>query len=121
MFALVVLLSGCGTLQNWIPSFWDDNQSRSIINIRSSIERIDCDQPQVAQITPIEQELQWFTLYSQSKGTLQKDVLRLVEPMDKTVAEWVKRGDGSRAYCGVKKKILQQQGQRAAAVILGRW
>jgi len=121
VLSLLLLLTGCASVQNWIPSFWDDNQSRSIIDVRSSVESIDCEQPQAAQVKSIARELKWFSLYSQSKGTLQQDVVRVVEPMTKTVAEWQQRGEGSKAYCGAKKKILQQQSQRAAAVILGRW
>ena len=116
-----VLLTGCASVQNWVPSFWDDNQSRSIIDVRSRVEQIDCTQPQLPQSQAIARELEWFRLYSESKGSLQKDVLRVVEPMTKTVAEWRARGEGSTAYCGIKKQILQQQSSRAAAVILGRW
>ena len=116
-----VLLSGCASVQNWVPSFWDDNQSRSIIDVRSRVESIDCSQPQLPQSALIARELEWFRLYSESKGSLQKDVIRITEPMTKTVAEWRARGEGSPAYCTIKKQILQQQSQRAAAVILGRW
>jgi hypothetical protein len=116
-----VLLSGCASVQNWVPSFWDDNQSRSIIDVRSRVESIDCSQPQLPQSQAIARELEWFRLYSESKGSLQKDVIRVTEPMAKTVSEWRARGEGSTAYCGIKKQLLQQQSARAAAVILGRW
>lgn len=52
---------------------------------------------------------------------LQADVLRVVEPIKKTVDEWVARGEGSKAYCSIKKKLLTQETERAASVILGRW
>jgi len=117
----VVLLTGCASIQSWVPSFWDDNQSRSIIDVRSRVESIDCSQPQLPQSTLIARELEWFRLYSESKGSLQQDVIRVTEPMTKTVSEWRARGEGSTAYCAVKKQILQQQSARAAAVILGRW
>ena len=69
----------------------------------------------------MDQELRRFQLYSQAKGTLQKDVLRVVEPMKATTEEWVKRGEGSKTYCEIKKKLLAQQAERAGRVILGRW
>ena len=50
-----------------------------------------------------------------------KDVLRVVEPINTTLDEWVRRGEGSKAYCGIKKKLLTQEAARAAEVILGRW
>jgi hypothetical protein len=121
ILAVVLLVSGCASVQSWIPSFWDDNQSRIIVDARLYAEQIDCAQPQLAQVQRVDQELRRFQLYSQSKGTLQKDVLRVVEPMKATTDEWVKRGEGSKTYCEIKKKLLAQQAERASRVILGRW
>jgi hypothetical protein len=118
---LALSLTACTTVQKWVPSFWDDNQSRIIVDAGLLTEQIDCSQPQLAQILKVDQELRRFQLYSEAKGTLQKDVLRVVEPMKQTTAEWVKRGEGSKTYCEIKKKLLLTQTERAAKVILGRW
>lgn len=120
----VVMLSGCATVTNWIPSFWDDNQSAKITDVRLKVDRLDCKADQLSQIKVIRDDLRWFQLYSESKGKLQKDVLRLVGPMQETVEDMYKRnaeGKGSATYCELKKKIMQQQAERAAAGILGRW
>ncbi len=117
----VVFLQGCAQLQSWVPSFWDDNQSARIIDVRSRVESINCAESQKAQVEAVARDLRWFEMYSQSKGTLQKDVLRVIEPMQSTVKEWSDRGEGSKTYCELKKKLLTQQGERAAKVILGRW
>ena len=120
----LVFLTGCSTIQSWIPSFWDDNQSAAIVSVRQNIHNIDCTQPQHDQAFVIGRALQWFRLYSDSKGSVQQDVLRLTEPMEKTVAEWQKRAEvsnPSEAYCRTKKKILVQQADRAASAVLGRW
>lgn len=120
----VLSLTGCATVERWIPSFWDDNQSAKITDVRLRVDRIDCTQDQLAQARAIRDDLRWFELYSQSKGRLQKDVLRLIEPMQGTVEDWYKRSldnQGNKGYCEIKKKILQQQSERAAAGILGRW
>lgn len=119
--AFVLLLSGCSTLQSWIPSFWDDNQSNYIVQARLVIEGLDCGREQLPQVQALQKDIRKFELYSESKGSLQKDVLRVVEPMKSTVDEWVKRGEGSKTYCEIKKKLLTQQAERAAKVILGRW
>jgi hypothetical protein len=124
MILCAVLISGCSTMTNWIPSFWDDNQSAKIIDVRLKVDRLDCKADQLAQITVIRDDLRWFQLYSESKGKLQKDVLRLVGPMQETVEDMFKRnseGKGSATYCELKKKIMQQQAERAAAGILGRY
>jgi hypothetical protein len=117
----VLALTGCATVTNWIPSFWDDNQSASIINVRQKVEQIDCNKDQLGQIESVAREIRWFQMYSESKGMLQKDVLRVVEPMKATADDWVKRGEGSKTYCEMKKKILTEQSRKAASVILGRW
>lgn len=118
---LTVLLSGCTTLQSWVPSFWDDNQSAYIITARLSVERINCLEPQLTQVQVLAEDLRRFELYSEAKGSLQRDVLRVIEPMQTTVKEWQTRKEGSRAYCEIKKKLLTQQAERASKVILGRW
>lgn len=118
---LLVMLSGCATVQTWIPSFWDDNQSAYITDARLSVERINCAEPQTVQVQRLREDLRRFQLYSEAKGSLQKDVIRVIEPMQSTAKEWAERGEGSKTYCEIKKRVLAQQGERAAKVILGRW
>lgn len=114
-------LNGCSTVKGWIPSFSDPNQSASIVNVRQKVEQINCEQAQVPQIEAVAREIRWFQLYSESKGWRQQDVLRLVEPMSETTDAWVKRGEGSKTYCQLKKQVLQQQSARAAEAVLGRF
>ena len=121
LLCVVVMLTGCATVQTWIPSFWDDNQSAYITDARLSVERINCAEPQTVQVQRLREDLRRFELYSQAKGSLQKDVIRVIEPMQSTVKEWAERGEGSKTYCEIKKRVLAQQGERAAKVILGRW
>jgi hypothetical protein len=124
LITAVVMLSGCSTIQNWIPSFWDDNQSAKITDVRLTVDRIDCSKDQLPQATQLRDQLRWFELYSSSKGALQKDVIKLVKPIQDTTEDWYKRsldGQGSVGYCNIKKKILEQQTARAAKGILGRW
>jgi hypothetical protein len=124
LIASVVLLSGCSTIQGWIPSFWDPNQSAKITDVRLTVDRIDCDKPQLPQAVQLRDQLRWFELYSTSKGALQKDVIKLIAPIQTTTEDWYKRsldGQGSVGYCNIKKKILEQQTARAAKGILGRW
>ena len=124
LIAAVVVLSGCSTVQSWIPSFWDPNQSAKITDVRLTVDRIDCDRPQLPQAQQLRDQLRWFELYSVSKGALQKDVIKLVKPIQDTTEDWYKRsldGQGSVGYCNIKKKILEQQTARAATGIMGRW
>ena len=116
-----VLLSGCASINSLLPSFWDDNQSRYIIEARASAEAIDCGQAQTPQVQRVDSELAKFLLYSQAKGRSQSDVISLVEPIKATTSEWLKRGEGSRVYCEIKRRLVIQETHRAAEVILGRW
>jgi flagellar basal body L-ring protein FlgH len=121
---LTATLTGCSTIQGWIPSFWDDNQSARIVDIRQKINNIECAKPHLEQAQGILKDIQWFELYSQSKGIRQNDVVRIVEPMKETAVEWAKRSstqEGSKVYCELKKKMLVQQSSRAAEAILGRF
>jgi hypothetical protein len=122
----VVMLQGCAGLTGLIPSFWDDNQSAKIISVRLDIERVDCKTAQLPQVAKIRDDLAWFKLYSESKGSRQADVLRLTQPMTDTVEDWYKRvsAEGHKdnpIYCDLKKRVLQEQSQRAAKAILGRF
>ena len=126
--AVTVMLTGCSVLQkgvDMIPSFWDDNQSAKITDIRQSIEQITClPGTQSADAQAILDHVQWFQLYSQSKGSRQKDVLAIIQPMEETLRDWHKRSqakEGSAAYCRSKQMILRQQSKRAAESILGRF
>ena len=120
---MIMALTGCAGISNIVPSFWDDNQSARIVDVRLAVARVDCANalPGVARIRD---DIEWFKLYSSSKGALQKDVLAVIAPMSETAEEWYTRtatGTPSKTYCELKKSIMQQQAARAASAILGRW
>jgi hypothetical protein len=123
----VTLLQGCAVaLSSYIPSFWDDNQSHKIISVRLDIDRLDCKTQQRPQVAKLRDDLHWFRLYSESKGSRQTDVLRLTEPMEQTIEDWYKRvsAEGYKdnpIYCEMKKKVVSEQAARAAKAVLGRF
>jgi hypothetical protein len=119
----LLTLSACNTVDvsTVVPSFWDDNQSRSIINTYQLAVNFDCKEVQSVQAQAIVKELQWFQLYSESKGFLQKDVLKLIEPMQTTAKEWSDREAPSEGYCKLKKQIMVTQSKTAASAVLGRF
>ena len=123
-FLFTVMLTGCANIASYIPSFWDDNQSARIIDVRIRAESVNCQEPQLPQVQALSRDLRWFELYSQSKGARQTDVLRLIKPMQETVKEWedrTARQEGSKFYCETKKKIVTEQAKRAAEATLGRF
>jgi hypothetical protein len=119
-----VMLTGCANLTGYIPSFWDDNQSSKIVDLRLSVDRLDCKQPQLVQVARIRDDLRWFHLYSLSKGSRQTDVLRLLAPMEGTVEDFYKRTQQQKdnvVYCDLKKRVMEEQAARAAKAVLGRF
>ena len=127
LIGMVALLQGCAsfslqTIKDKIPSFWDDNQSRSVIDIRQSVEKLNCKEAHAPQVKVIKDNIQWFVLYSESKGT--KDVITLVKPMESTVDDFYKRSlekQGTEIYCDIKKKILITQSSAVAKTVIGRF
>lgn len=124
ILALALSLTGCATVKSWIPSFSDPNQSARIIDVRQSVAQLDCKQAHAPQVKVIKDNLQWFQLYSESKGWRQQDVLKLVKPMQETVDDFYKRStekQGSETYCEIKKKLMATQADKAASAVLGRF
>ena len=69
-----VALTGCASITQWIPSFWDDNQSAKIIDIRQKAHNIQCDtvETQKTHADGLVKDIQWFLLYSDSKAHYKK-------------------------------------------------
>ena len=124
IIAVSFAMTGCASIQSLIPSFWDDNQSRAIIDVRQSVAQLNCEQEHAPQVKRIKDNLQWFELYSDSKGKRQQDVIRLVAPMKETVDDFYKRStekQGTKTYCEIKKKVRILQSDKAASAVLGRF
>jgi len=120
--ALTLALAGCSSLPFEIPSFWDDNQAARIIDVRKSVDDLDCAAAHAPQVKTIQHHLKWFELYSQSKRT--PDVARLIQPMQATVDDFYRRSvenPGSPAYCELKKRVMITQGETVARAVLGRF
>jgi hypothetical protein len=118
----LVALTGCASIKDMVPSFWDDNQAAAIINVRQSVVQLNCKQEHLPQAEKIFNQIQWFELYSESRG--HRDMERLTKPMHDTAKEFLDRSktkQGSEVYCELKKKFLIQQSQTAASAIMGRF
>ena len=122
---LVLALTGCASISKIVPSFWDDNQSSRIIDVRFNIERMDCHSDVIKQqVSTLRDNLLWFELYSESKGVRQQDVIKVVHPIRETVEDMWKRyqaGQATKSYCEIKQRILKSQSQKAAEAVLGRF
>ena len=117
---LAIGLSGCAGLLEKIPSRWDVNQAKVTTDLRQSTHNFDCKGDQRAQLKVIAEQVQWFDLYAESKGT--KDVARLTEIMKTTVKEFQDRAQPvSPIYCEIKRKLMIQQADIIAKTVQGRF
>ena len=121
---VVISLTGCASIKEMVPSFSDVNQSSKIIDVRQSVAQLNCKEAHAPQVKVIKDNLQWFVMYSESKGWRQNDVIKLVKPIQDTVDDFYKRSidkPGTESYCEIKKKIMTTQTDKAASAILGRF
>lgn len=103
-----------------IPSFYDDNESSISIDLRYSVNQLDCAKPHGVQVKEIDKSLKYLELYTESKGS--DDVAKMIAPMRGTVDDFMKRGDdGSLVYCNIKKKFMETQSATIAETIMGRF
>ena len=118
----VVSLTGCASIMEMIPSRWDVNQAKSITDIQQQAKRFDCKGDQAAQINSLDQNVEWFVIYSQTKPT--RDITKLTDTLQKTVKEYqdrLKTGPVSPLYCDLKRKIIIQQADILAGSVQGRF
>lgn len=116
-----ITLSGCATISDIVPSFWDDNQSKVAIDIKYNISIIDCASDNI-NTKQILRDVNWFISYSESKQT--KDVIKIINPLKETLVAFDKKVETNKmtnTYCELKKKILITQSNRFAESVLGRY
>ena len=124
LIAVVAFLSltGCASIMEMIPSRWDVNQAKSITDIQQQAKRFDCKGDQVAQINSLDQNVEWFVIYSKTKPT--RDITKLTDTLQTTVSEYkerLKTGPVSPLYCDLKRKIIIQQTEILASSVQGRF
>jgi hypothetical protein len=119
---LVVTLTGCAGLIEKFPSRWDANQAKVVTDIQQGAKRFDCKGDQLAQLTALDKDVEWFDIYAKTKPT--RDVAKLTKTMADTVNEFKDRaskGPVSPLYCELKKKIIIQQSEIIAGAVQGRF
>ena len=119
MLVLVAVISlvGCA----YIPSKWDGNEAKAIIDIEMSAKYFDCANVK-SQINDLNKQVEWFNTYSVSRGS--NDIVALFEELHKTVAEFKERSDRGKVspmYCSLKKKIIEQQSDIIARAVQKRF
>jgi len=113
-----MLLTGCG-----IPSisFYDDNESLLAVEVRSSVDLLDCSTTQAPQVKSIQTSVNKFLFYSEAKGS--SDVEEMIVPMKETVDSFYNRvkDKDSVVFCKLKKKVMVQQSETIADAVMSRF
>ena len=121
LIPLFATLSGCSALSTLIASSWDTNQSKVSIDIRQSIAQLDCANLQIGDVKRIQDQVQWLSLYNESKETI--DISRVTAPLAVTVDEFyvhTQKNPTSKVYCELKRKILSEQALIVSKAIIRR-
>lgn len=113
LLSIIISLSGC----SYIPSKWDPNEAKQIIDIELAVKYFDCSNIP-SQINDLTRQVEWFNTYSESRGS--NDIVALFAELNKTVKEFKDRTDNgvvSPIYCTIKKNILIQQTEIVARAV----
>jgi hypothetical protein len=116
---LVFTLSGCSVLDE-IPSFWDDNEAKQVIDIYVAVDQLNCESTlAAAQLSRIRREVEWLKQYSRLKKS--KDVGSVINEFDKTLTGITSKSSFSTNYCVTKRDTMLKQINRIAEGIMGRY
>ena len=119
---LIISLTGCASIMEYIPSSWDANQAKSITDIQQQVRRFDCKGDQARQLNILATDVEWFDIYAKTKPT--RDITKLTVTLNDTVKEYKDRldkGPVSPLYCDLKIKIIRQQTDIIAKSVQGRF
>ena len=117
-----IVLTGCASIMDMIPSRWDVNQAKSITDIQLEVKHFDCKAELKPQVDQLAKDVEWFDIYAQTKPT--RDIAKLTGTVTDTVKELqdrVAKGPVSPLYCDLKKRIIQQQVDIISKSVQGRF
>jgi PBP1b-binding outer membrane lipoprotein LpoB len=119
---VAIVLTGCASIMEYIPSGWDANQAKVITDIQLEVRHFDCEADLKPQVDQLARDVEWFNIYANTKPT--RDIAELTGTITDTVKELqdrVNKGPVSPLYCDLKKKIIQQQADILAKSVQGRF
>lgn len=112
IISTILFISAC----SGIPSFYDDNESLLAVEVRYSVSRLDCSNPNTSNV---KNSIDKLALYSESKKS--SDIGKLVVLMKETSDGLHNKESISPVYCNLKKKLLEQQSSDIANAIMRRY
>lgn len=114
---LMFTLGGCSTITN--TSFYDDNESKAVVDLWVSVQKLDCASEQASQqVSQVVDSKEWLKSYSIGKGSA--DVLEMVTIFEKSLDGLTDREFGE-VYCNLKKKTLLNQSEKMTKAMMRRF
>lgn len=110
---IAILVSSCSLLDT---SFYDDNESMLAVEVRHEVQNLTCDP---VYSLGVAQSVDKLYLYTESKKS--KDVHKLVTLMKETSDGLHEKENSSKAYCNIKKQLLEKQSKDIANAIMRRY
>lgn len=118
---LAISVSSCSMLGE-LPSFYDDNESKAVVDLAISIEAMDCNNSMhglMRDVIAVRRDLRWLETYTYLKPS--EDIRGLLVIMRTSVDSIIIKETTSNSYCEFKKKILIRQVNTVASTIMGRF
>jgi len=113
IICIALLATSCSLLDT---SFYDDNESLLGVEVRHEVSMLDCSMPYTLGIKTSIDKLH---LYTESKKS--KDIYKMVLAMKETSDLMAAKDSMSKAYCNVKKAVLEKQSKAITTAIMGRF
>jgi hypothetical protein len=115
---LALSITGC-SLTGQVPSFYDDNESKAIVDVQVAVKTLECSTDNTEQqIENVLYRTEWLNTYANSKGST--DVLEVLAVFKKSLDGLKDKGQKS-FVCNMKKKTLIKQSNDIAKAIMGRY
>ena len=116
---LTLSLSACNLTEE-IPSFYDDNESKAVVDLALEVRSLNCDSQLVKHhVNKISRDLDWLITYTELKGT--DDVYTVLMVVEGTLEGMKSRKTISTPYCELKKKNLITQTDAVAKAVFRRY
>lgn len=114
----VLFIAGCNVLDQ-VPSFYDDNESKAVVDLWVSVHKLDCASEEAPnQVKSIVDSKDWLKTYSIGKGS--RDVVEMITILEKSLDGLTNREFGE-TYCNLKKTTLLNQSEKMTKAMMRRF
>jgi len=117
---MAIALTGCANFT--VPSFYDDNTSKEIVDLAVAVKAVRCDVNPLTlkrQLLRVDNQMTWLQTYTELKGS--DDIKAMLDKMDAGVNQLIEKDKVSETYCKIKTKLMARQAEAIAVAVLRRY